>query len=195
MTRKPLFVTALLGALALAGCGSTPKTNFYTLSPAAAPAPTGARVSYSVAIGAIALPDGIDRPQLVVRTGANQVSVAEFERWVGAPKDEIARALAANLTKFLDGASVYAYPQSANISAECNVLVDVQRFDSALGDAATIEVLWQVRPARGAPKSGRSVVREPAGGAGYDALVAAHGRALVAVSRDIAAAVRAAMSP
>ena len=76
MTPKLLLMAALLGATALAGCGSSPKTNFYTLSAAAAPAPAGPRISYSVAIAAITLPDGIDRPQLVVRTGANQVSVA-----------------------------------------------------------------------------------------------------------------------
>jgi hypothetical protein len=33
-------------------------------------------------------------------------------------------------------------------------------------------------------------VREPAGGTGFDALVAAHSRALARVSRDIASAIR-----
>ncbi len=37
--------------------------------------------------------------------------------------------------------------------------------------------------------------REAADGAGYGALVAAHARALAAVSRDIAAAIRATMPP
>jgi len=41
----------------------------------------------------------------------------------------------------------------------------VQRFESAPNDAATIEVLWMVKPAKGAAKSGRSVAREATGGA------------------------------
>ena len=57
-------------------------------------------------------------------------------------------------------------------------------------DALTIEALWAVRPSQGAPKNGRSVVREPTSGDGYDVLVSAHSRAPTAVSRDIAEAIR-----
>jgi len=179
---------------ALAGCGSSPVTHFYTLSPATAPAPEG-RVAYTVAIGAVALPDGIDRPQIVLRGAGNQVTFSEFERWLGALKDEIALAVAANLKQALGGANVYAYPVSAGMNADVSVLLYVQRFDAVLGDAAAVEVLWQVSPAKGAVKNGRTSVREPAGGAGYDAVVAAQGRALAAVSSDIAAAIRASRAP
>ena len=190
MTRAPVMAALLLSALLLAGCSSTPKTSFYTLTPAAAGTRADAKASYSVAIGPVAIPDSLDRPQIVLRTGANQVAISEFERWAGPLKNEIALAIAENLKSQLAGASVFTYPQGT--SADLSVSVDVQRFDSALGDSATVEVLWQVRPAKGAPRSGRSQVREAAGGAGYDALVAAHGRALTSVSGEIAAAIRAA---
>jgi len=59
----------------------------------------------------------------------------------------------------------------------------------------TIDALWTVRRASGGePRTGRSVVHEPTGGDGYDALVAAHGRALATVSRDVAESIRAAAS-
>jgi uncharacterized lipoprotein YmbA len=194
VTRTSALRALLLAALALAGCSSPPKTNFYTLSPAtSAPARADARVPYSVAIGPVGIPESLDRPQMVVRTGANQVTIAEFERWAGPLKNEIALAIAENLKPLLEGASVFTYPQGAN--ADVNVSVDVQRFETVLGEAATVEVLWQVRTAKGAPRSGRSVVREAANGADYDAAVAAHGRALAAVSREIAAAVRAGKTP
>jgi hypothetical protein len=194
VTRISAGPVLLLAAVALAGCSSPPKTNFYTLSPAAsAPARAEARAPYGVAIGLVAVPESLDRPQMVMRTGANQVSIAEFERWAGPLKSEIALAIAENLKPLLDGASVFTYPQGA--VADVNVSVDVQRFESVLGEAATVEVLWQVRPLKGTPKSGRSTVREAATGAGYDSVVAAHGRALAAVSRDIAAAIRASRTP
>ena len=197
MTRKFLLLAALLATAALSGCGSSPVTHFYTLNPAAEPvaAGAGAKAVYIVAVGAVSLPDGVDRPQIVLRTGGNRVSFSEFERWVGALKDEIALAVAANLKQGLGGANVSAYPMSAGMNADVNVLLYVQRFDSALGDAATVEILWQVTPAKGAVKTGQSTVREPAGGPGYEALVAAHVRALAAVSRDIAAAIRATRTP
>jgi uncharacterized lipoprotein YmbA len=183
-----------LGALAFFGCASSPPSNFYALSPVAAPAAGDARASYSVALGAVSLPELVNRAQIVTRAGANQVSIEDFERWAGPLKDEIARVIANNLTRLLNGASVFTYPQSAMIEADYKVLIDVQRFESALGDAASIEVLWQVRPAKGEAKTGRSIVREAAQGPGYAALVAAHSRALAAVSRDIASAIQAASS-
>jgi len=71
------------------------------------------------------------------------------------------------------------------------VRVDVLRFDSAPGEAATIDALWTVRPPRQAALlTGRTVAREPVADKDCGALVAAHSRALAAVSQDIAAAIR-----
>jgi uncharacterized lipoprotein YmbA len=183
----------LIGAGALlSGCmGGSPVTRFYTLAPASPPAPAEARSALTVVIGAVSLPDGLDRPQIVLRGAGNQVTFSEFERWLGTPRDEIALAVAGGLKQALGGASVFAGPLGTGMSADVTVLLHVQRFESVLGDAATVEAAWQVVPAKGAPKSGHSSLREPTGDPGYDALVAAHSRALAAVSRDIAAAIRA----
>lgn len=190
----PIFLrlaAALLVATALAGCGSSPKSAFYTLSSGAAPQQEPGAAPFSVAIGAVTVPDMVDRPQLVTRAAANQVTINEFARWAEPLKSEIPRVIADNLTQLLNGARVTTYPQSGNTETDYRVAIEVRRFDSALGDAAMVEVLWTVRPPKnGAPKAGRSVVREPVQGKDYDALVAAHGRALAAVSADIANAIR-----
>jgi uncharacterized lipoprotein YmbA len=183
----------MLAAAALVGCGSSPKSHFYTLSSGTALERSDAKIQYSVAIGPVTVPEIIDRPQIVTRSGPNQVQIADLARWAGPLKSEIPRVMAGNLMQLLDGAYVYVYPQNVSPNADYQVLVEVQRFDSTLGDAVTIEALWAVRPSQGgAQKNGRSVVREPTNGNGYDALVAAHSRALTAVSRDIAEAIRSA---
>jgi uncharacterized lipoprotein YmbA len=191
--RNCRWLAALLAAtVLLAGCGSSPVTRFYTLSPAAPPpaaAPAGRPVV--VALSSVTLPDGVDRPQIVLRGTGNQVTFSEFERWVGSLKDEIALAVADGLKQELGGASVFVGPLGVGMSADVSVLLHVQRFDSVLGDAATVEVAWQVIPAKGAARTGLTSAREATGGPGYGALVAAHSRALKAVSREIAAAVRA----
>jgi uncharacterized lipoprotein YmbA len=175
----------------LAGCGSPLKERFYMLNASGVPEGIASRPSYSVAVGPATIPAVVDRPQIVLRTGANRVTPAEESRWAEPLKDSIPRVIAGNLASLLGGAQVAAYPQSAAAVADYRVLLDVQRFDSALGDAATLEVLWTVTAASGgAAIARRSLVREPAGGTDYDALVAAHNRALAAVSRDIAAAIR-----
>jgi uncharacterized lipoprotein YmbA len=68
----------------------------------------------------------------------------------------------------------------------------VQRFDSTPGEGAAIDVAWTIRRVEGsAVTSGRSSVMERAAGPGYEALVAAHSRALGLVSREIAQALAA----
>jgi len=184
-------VTLVL-AVGLAGCASSPQATFYTLTAAAAPASAQAKPPYTIALNAVSLPQALDRPQIVTRAGGNQLVIDDFARWAGPLKDEIARVIADNLTRALNGADVFTYPQSAMIEADYTLLVNVQRFDATLGDAASLEVLWRLRPAKGEARFGHSTVREPAQGAGYAALVAAQSRALAAVSRDIAEAIRAA---
>jgi len=186
------FIAAsLLAASTLAGCAS-PTPRYYTLS---APEQPAAKALYSVAVGPVTVPDSVDRSQLVLRTGANEVAIAEQSRWAESPKTAIPRVIAANLAQALGDAYVSAYPQGVGSEADYRVTVDIQRFESAPGDAATVEALWTVTAAKGkgaAPRSGRSLAREPVQGKDYNALVAAHGRALANISRDIAEAVRAA---
>lgn len=185
------LVVVCLVLLALAACSSPPKERYYTLAAPGAPAPAPGATAPSVAVGPVTVPETVDQPQFVVRVAANEVSIYEFHRWASPLKGEIARVIAANLGQELGTTRVWSYAQTTLGKPDYQVLVDVQRFDSTLGDAVTVEALWTVRPATGgAPKTGRSSVREPAGGTGFDALVAAHSRALARVSRDIASAIR-----
>ena len=179
----------------LAGCSTLPKTSFYTLGTNPPLERATTTPQYAVAIGPVTVPEMIDRPQFVTRVGANQVAIAESARWAEPLKSEIPRAIADNLRQLLADARVSTYPQrsDAETDAAIRVFIDVQRFDSAPGDAATIEVLWTVRgPNDSKPKHGRSLVRESVSGPGFDALVAAHGRALALVSREIAEVIRGA---
>jgi uncharacterized lipoprotein YmbA len=183
-------MAAFLAFAALAGCGSSPKSSFYTLSGAEPATYATSNTPYSIAIGAVTVPDVIDRPQFVTRSGANELTINEFARWGEPLRAEIPRVIAGDLSGELDGAFVSIYPQSSAGNADFRLQLDVRRFDSTLGEAATVEVVWTLRPLKGAAVNGRSLAREATAGAGYDALVAAHSRALASVSKDIAAAVR-----
>ncbi|HTO47217.1 MAG TPA: PqiC family protein [Burkholderiales bacterium] len=184
---------ACVALLALAACGSPPKERYYTLTPAAsAPAPAAGGSAISVAVGPVTLPEVIDQPQMVVQVAANQVAIYEFQRWASPLKSEIARVIAANLAQELGTARVWTYAQTTLANPDYQVLVDIQRFDSVVGEAVTIDALWSIRRATGgAPRTGRSSVRETVSGTGFEALVAAHSRALARVSQDIAGAIRA----
>ena len=76
------------------------------------------------------------------------------------------------------------------------VAIDVQRFDSALGEAATLDTFWTVVRLKDAKsQTGRTSLREPTTAPGYDGVAAAHSRALERLSRDIAGAVQALNRP
>ena len=179
--------------LLLAGCASTPRENLYTLS-AVAPQHAGAANQDSglvVLVEPVTIPELVDRPQFVLSAGDSRVSLLEQQRWAEPLKAQIARIVALNLGRLLGSARVSTKLLAGGGDAGYRVNLDVQRFESRPGDAVSLEVLWTVR--RGsAPEvtSGRSAVREAAGAPGYDALVAAHDRALAAISAEIAAAIR-----
>jgi uncharacterized protein len=187
-----LIAPFVLAVSTLAGCASSPTARFYVLS---APEQPANKAVYSVAVGPVTVPEIVDRPQFVLRTAANEVTITEQTRWAESLQREIPRVIAANLAQSLGDARVSANPQGTGSEADYRVVVDIQRFESEPGDAATVEALWAVSPGigkSGASHSGRSVVREPTQGKEYDALVAAHSRALASISRDIAQAIRAA---
>ena len=183
------FVTA-----ALVGCGSSPEPRFYTLSAGGNPGSDRsekAMADYSVSVGPVTLPEIVDRPQLVVRVGTNQVALLDDHRWAEPLRDGIPRVVAENLAQLLGVRQVVSYPNNVSFDPEYRVLLDIQRFESMPGQTVTIDALWTVRPASGGePKRGRSAAREQTGGDGYDALVTAYGRALATVSRDISEAIR-----
>ncbi|MGZ8450421.1 MAG: PqiC family protein [Candidatus Deferrimicrobiaceae bacterium] len=171
-----------------AGCAS-PRSDFYTLSRSAKAAPVAA--GYSVAVGPVSVPEIVDRPQIVVRTGPNQVFIDEFHRWGSPLRDEIARGIAGNLAALLGALRVSVFPHSTSSAAKYRAAVDVMVFDSTLGESAALDAVWVVRGAvDGAIRSGRTTVREPVPDGSYAALVAAHSRALEKLSGDIAVAIR-----
>jgi uncharacterized lipoprotein YmbA len=191
---RPLawICAASIAAVLAAGCGTPLKERFYTLAPppAASPAPSPASASFSVVVGPLTIPETVDRPQLVLRVAPNRVLIVEEARWAAPLKSEISRVIAAELAQLLEGAQTSTAAQRATPNADYRVFIDIQRFDSAPGDGVAIEAQWSLRTGDNVRQTGRSAVREAAG-TSYEDIVAAHGRALAAVSRDIAAAIRA----
>ena len=183
-----LAVVCALTALVV-GCSSSPPSRFYTLSAASGVAGTPSNVS--VAVGPVSVPPIVDRPQIVVSMGSNQVRLEEFNRWASPLQSNIARVIAENLTALLGTTRVTLFPQSTSADAEYRAIIDVQRFDSMPGEAVMLEAVWIVRRMKdGKVEGGRTAVREAVGANDYEALAAGHSRALARLSDDIANAVR-----
>ena len=207
--------TLLAAAAILIGC-STPKNTYYTLSTPDIPAATSLTHKTRIMVGPVTVPSLVDTPQLVVRNSNNHVTVYEYQRWAGSLKTDIERVVAADLVRDLSTPNVWSYTQSPFAQYDYQVLMDVQSIDSKLADSVSLDVLWTVKAVakkagsathaenhdkNGAKSSGhvatshpsitgRSVVREPVSGAGFEPLIAAQSRAFDQVSNDIAKAIR-----
>ena len=190
MMRNRTAFTVLCFTLAAVGAGcASPRSDFYTLSPSAKAAPAAA--GYSVAVGPVSVPEIVDRPQIVVRTGPNRVFIDEFHRWGSPLRDDIARVIAGNLAAYLGAPQVSVFPHPTSFAAKYRVAVDVMVFDSTPGKSAVLDAVWGIRGAGdGSIRSGRTTARETVPDDGYTALVAAHSRALEKLSGDIADAIR-----
>jgi uncharacterized protein len=189
MDRYIVYVISITLAATIAGCGTSTPARFYTLDPTASS--QGMPVHSSVIVGPVTIPASVDQPQFVVQVATNRVEVDESNRWIAPLNDGIARAVAGDLAVTLDTPVVATTPL-ANFNPDYRVAIDVQRFESVRGQDALVEAVWTVRKtASGETRSGRTLARENIQGDSFEAIAAAHSRALARVSDDIATTIRA----
>ncbi len=147
MMRRLAAMAAVCALAALfAGCRS-PQSHLYTLSSAAATAgKAGESTSnLSVVVGPVSIPAIVDAPQIAVSVGANQVRLDEFNRWASPLQNNIAHVVADNLVALLGTPRVSLFPQPLSADIDYRVAIDVQTFQSAPGEAATLAAMWIVR--------------------------------------------------
>lgn len=182
------FIASAFVAVIAAGCASAP-SRFYTLNSTAKSDGTSA-ANYAVVVGPVTVPAEVDRPQFTVQAAPNRVAIDEFNRWAEPLNAGIARVVAGDLAALL-GTPRVAAVSLANFNPAYRVTLDIQQFATIPGQSVSVEAVWVVRKAVGGVSlSGRTIASEPVADASFDALAAAHSRALAKVSRDIAAAIR-----
>ena len=196
MRRDPVVLAALgvgMFLVALTGCaGSSAPVRLYVLTPPpeARVAPLGPAVPGGLALGVgpVRLPGLLDRPQIVTRRGADEIDAAEFHRWAEPLADSVPRILAENLAALWKTDRVAIFPWDPEQAVRYQVVVDVMRFDGAMGGDVVLDARWRILATHGKElAANRSLLTQPTGGAGYPAVVAAMSRALAALSREIAA--------
>ena len=180
---------SLAAPLALAAGCASPPSRFYTLSGATADAT--ATAGPSIAVGPVSIPAVVDRPEIVVTISDNEVWLDEFNRWASPLADGISVAVVENLSALLATPRVALLTQTTTFDVDFRVAIEVQRFESVPGSSALVDAVWSVRRVKdGVLASGRATVRETVADRGYDALAAAHSRAVARLSQDVADAIR-----
>jgi uncharacterized lipoprotein YmbA len=192
--RFSVRVLVLLLALALCLCacaGKSASSKFYVLSPLPQ-SKVNAEEGAAIGVFPVAMPDYLDRPQIVTRVSGNEIKLDEFSRWAEPLKENFYTVLVENLATLLDSGRIIKTSQNLGVPVTLQVGVEVLQFDGALGGDVEMSVKWGLFEAEGKKLLliKRSLFKEPTGAAPYEALVAAQSRVVASLSREIAEAIR-----
>jgi len=193
-----LLVTAMTAAalLLMTGCSSSPQAKFYTFNTI----PHSATVTedsamVAIKIGPVTIPDTLDQPQIVTRTGSNTLNLSEFHRWGGDLRDDLERVLGGNIAILLPTNRMTLSQEITLMPIDFQIIVNIRELGGELGGAVTLNADWLIKPYDDQPiVAGKSVLQETVLSADYHEFVAAQNRLLAMFSREIADAIKQQMT-
>ena len=190
-----LFPTVLGGCLL--GGGTQQRSKFYVLnslySSKAGMETETTRDVLSICVGPVHLPQYVNRPHIVTRISRNELEVNEFARWGEPLKDNFSRVLAENISVLLSTNHVIVYPWNRTAPVDYQVVIDVIRFDGAMGADVSMRARWTLLGDDGKKVLLRknSSLSIHADDRTYEALVSAQSRILADLSSEIAEEIKA----
>ncbi len=187
-----LFLVPVL-TLMFTGCtGSSAPSRFYALNSMDSAGRNIEKVSQEentvIAVGPVLIPDYLNRPQIVVRTGRNELTLSEFDRWPGSLEEEISRVLLDNLSILLDEKEIFVMPWKRAIPSAYKVAVNINSLDIYMNNHVILKANWIITG-----KEGEKLIiikdkdyKEPVQGNDYSSAVRAMDKALLSLSSDMA---------
>jgi len=166
-TRGVSIVSAAI-LVAVGGCSllrsDVPPTTFYILSATSERGQITAGRPLALGLGPVTLPPYLNRPEMVRRVAANQLSFDEFNRWSEPLKDNVVRVLAADLDALLGLDRIIFYPWYSSTPMDYSVAVAVLRFEPQPNGTAVLDARWSIGNGRGEQLANRDAHFErPAG--------------------------------
>ena len=146
----------------------------------------------AIGVGPVQFPKYLDRPQIVTRSGRNQIAIADFDQWAEPLKNNFTSVIAENLSILIPDKRFVVFPWAVNTPIQNQVLIEVTRFDGELGGDSLLVARWSILgPDKKQISTGRnSSFREPSNGSGFKGTVSAMNQILDELSREIAAALK-----
>jgi uncharacterized lipoprotein YmbA len=191
--QRALVVVLLVSSI---GCFRSPPSRFYSLlsqqeiesnSPLS---PDGIQLE----VASVVFPQYLIDPRIAVRTGVNEISRDEYERWIEDPDVNFRQALLDNLSRELKSSNVFSsdvYPQRRGSQV---LQVEVLQFDVTEEGRALLKVRWVAGLDRSALSSAPLTVSEFSAQA-QDGNSEARVEALSSLVRDFARGVAQRIAP
>jgi uncharacterized protein len=190
------LVAILIVFAALGGCGGSKPANFYVLyslqDQGAGVSPAASENGIAVGVGPVRIPDYLDRPQMATRSTLSHLQFAEFDKWSESLEKNLTRVIADNLAVLIPSDRVSIYPWQKSMMIQLQVTLDVTQLDHTPDGKVILGARWNVFRGEGDKllMMKRSTFKVPVESSGYDGIASAESRAVEALSREIAAAVK-----
>ncbi len=190
---KEFLFLALAMALLLTGCARSTPIQYYQLSALRddhAPAEFALPKEVTIGLGPVLLPEYLARPQIVSRTSANRLALADRERWAEPLAENLPRVLSEDLSALLGTDRILLHPWSSSRKVDCQITVEVVQFEAGPGGAVNLVARWQIMGKDGQilhPET-RSSFNLAATAQDQEAMVVALSQGLSRLAREIAAA-------
>jgi len=188
------------GLLLFSGClgaAQTDRTQFYLLNSLySSDSGLGAVAELTgtaIGVGPVRVPAQLDRLQIITRRAPNEIRLAENAEWAEPLDTNLTRVLAENLSVLLTTDDVAIFPWLKTIPLDYQVTVDITRFSANPGDQAILRARWTVYGVQGQTALYHSIskFKEPVEANDMASMVRAQSRAVEALSRQIAMAIKA----
>lgn len=146
-----LFLVFMLAGSFLSGCvtADTRSTRFYILNPldsvASLVSESNQEGSLSVEVASLRLPQYLERPQIVTRSGGNRLKLAEFHQWGGNLRKNMIRVLAKNLSQLLATPNITIGPHRPPTPPDFRVELDVTQFERDSDGQVRLSVQWHLQ--------------------------------------------------
>ena len=194
---RPILHTLVAGLclVLISGCGVTKPSKYYLLTAVEQnSAGTLAGPENVLGIGPLTFPAYLDRPQIALRSGGNQLEYAESHRWAEPLKAAFSHTLSENLSIMLPVERAVIYPWSRSTPLDYQVIINVTRFDADVSGTVILTADWEIIRSSDSKSMGqdKATYSEAAGSSDYPAIVAAQSRAVEQLSRNIATAINSA---
>ncbi len=176
----------------LAACSSSPPVQLYQLraDPPGALAPATAVATERWSLGAVQLPDYLDRDALLRPTGQAGLTALTGHRWAEPLRDAVPRLLQQDLARLRGAGQVWRAPLPPGVVVDRQLRVEIQQLEArADGLGVVLAARWMLidpTAQRGAQVFD-SRIEVPSAEATPDALVSAHRTALWQLAQDIVA--------
>lgn len=147
-----LIAILSLGLIGAAGCSSLlaprpDRSKFYVLTPepsAGQVSQASAGAGMSIGLGPITTPDYLDRPEIVTRTGPNELHLSENDRWAEPLGVGFAHVLARDLAARLSAAQIHSFPWYNSTPINYQVEIQVHHFETDSSGRSELVAHWAI---------------------------------------------------